>query len=220
MVADVRRGIWRPRAGSGGRRPSMPTFHEFASEWFEQRRGELRQSTSRRSVAADYVLLPFFQHHRLDAITPQEVDRYRHAQVRERDRCRRCESVASRSRSGRCRTPRSTARSGCSRRSSKWPWSTASTANPATGRRRRLKPDRPERAYLDSAGRSPRCSTPPGRSTPRPGRPQARRPRAVLATLVRGPPDRGAHDLPLGRRGPRQRGSASRGRRPTPESAK
>jgi integrase len=63
---------------------ASPGFHEFASEWLEARRGELRESTR-----ADYTwqlsnhLLPFFHRHRLPQITVAEVDRYRDFKVRE-----------------------------------------------------------------------------------------------------------------------------------------
>ncbi len=85
VLADVRRGIWRPFEPE----PEVevkrdPTFHEFSSEWFEARRRELRPNTR-----LDYEwqlthhLLPFFAKHRLSQITVAEVDRYRQAKVRE-----------------------------------------------------------------------------------------------------------------------------------------
>ena len=91
VLADVRRGVWRPLPAevTPDVKPD-PTFHEFASEWLAARRGELRPNT-----LLDYErqlthhLLPFFAGHRLSQITIAEVDRYRHAQVREADRRRR-----------------------------------------------------------------------------------------------------------------------------------
>ena len=67
--------------------PEDPTFHEFASQWFESRRHEV----SPRSVedyrwALTRHLLPFFKDHRLSQITIAEVDRYRTGKVRERER--------------------------------------------------------------------------------------------------------------------------------------
>ena len=89
VMADVRRGVWQPDEPPAEAPPSMPTFHEFASEWFEQRRHELKPSTIEAiEWRLSYVLLPFFVKHRLSEITPQEVDRYRQAQVRDRDRQR------------------------------------------------------------------------------------------------------------------------------------
>jgi integrase len=85
-LADVERGIWRPPEPQPfieAARPE-PTFHEFASEWFEAHKGEWGENTQ-----LDYEwqlthhLLPFFARHRLSAITVEEVDRYRHAKVSE-----------------------------------------------------------------------------------------------------------------------------------------
>lgn len=86
VLADVRRGIWRHseplRAAPAP--VEVPTFHEFASEWFEARKHEWRPRT-----VDDYYwaltnhLLPFFATHRLSEITIAEVDRYRAAKLRE-----------------------------------------------------------------------------------------------------------------------------------------
>lgn len=85
VLADVRRGIWRPPAPVPEPiAPTDPTFHEFASEWFDAKRRTLRAST-----ALDYEwrlthhLLPFFAAHRLSALSVAEVDRYRERKVRE-----------------------------------------------------------------------------------------------------------------------------------------
>lgn len=86
ILADVRRGIWTPpRKEPPVEEPRPePTFHEFASEWFEARRAEWRPNT-----VADYEwqltlhLLPFFARHRLSEITVEEVDRYRTLKVRQ-----------------------------------------------------------------------------------------------------------------------------------------
>src|ERR671939_249441 len=84
VLADVERGIWVPYVDRALDAPATPTFHEFASEWLEARRGELREST-----LADYTwqlsnhLLPFFHRHLLPQITVAEVDRYRAFKVRE-----------------------------------------------------------------------------------------------------------------------------------------
>jgi integrase len=84
VLADVERGLWVPDLERTTHAPIAPSFHEFASEWLEARRGELREST-----LADYTwqlsnhLLPFFHRHRLPQITVAEVDRYRDFKVRE-----------------------------------------------------------------------------------------------------------------------------------------
>jgi integrase len=84
VLADVERGLWIPDVERTDHAVGSPGFHEFASEWLEARRGELREST-----LADYTwqlsnhLLPFFHRHRLPQITVTEVDRYRDLKVRE-----------------------------------------------------------------------------------------------------------------------------------------
>jgi integrase len=99
-----------------------------------------------------YVLLPFFQHHRLSEITISEVDRYRAAKVRERDLL--------------------TAAREAGEQTDRRPLSNSTInrtigllaqildlaveyghlpANPARGKRRKLKAARPQRPYLDSA---------------------------------------------------------------------
>lgn len=85
VLADVDRGIWKPEVPQPDQGPATePTFHEFASEWFEGVAYELRERTR-----IDYQwrlsnhLLPYFAKHRLSAITVEEVDRYRREKVRE-----------------------------------------------------------------------------------------------------------------------------------------
>jgi integrase len=85
VLADVDRGIWKPEAPAPDQAPNTePTFHEFASEWFEGISPELRERTR-----TDYQwrlsnhLLPYFAKHPLTAITVEEVDRYRREKVRE-----------------------------------------------------------------------------------------------------------------------------------------
>jgi integrase len=84
VLADVERGVWAPELARPAEGPATPTFHEFASEWLESRRAELRPAS-----IADYSwqlcnhLLPFFHQHRLPQITVAEVDRYREFKVRE-----------------------------------------------------------------------------------------------------------------------------------------
>ncbi len=85
VLADVERGIWKPEAPPPDQAAAEePTFHEFASDWFEGIAPELRERTR-----IDYQwrlsnhLLPYFAKHRLSAITVEEVDRYRREKVRE-----------------------------------------------------------------------------------------------------------------------------------------
>src|SRR4051794_2115099 len=81
VMADVRRGIWKPPAPEPVRE-AEPTFHEFASEWLEAMTPGLAQGTVDRYrwQLTDH-LLPVFARHRLSAITVAEVDRYRDAKM-------------------------------------------------------------------------------------------------------------------------------------------
>ena len=88
VLADVRRGIWRPpEPGLSGAEPERePTFHEFSSEWLETRRHEFAARTAEDyELALSHHLLPFFAKHKLSEITAQEVDRYKAAKVRQRE---------------------------------------------------------------------------------------------------------------------------------------
>ena len=85
VLADVRRGMWRPTHPEPAPvAPADPSFHEFASQWFEANGGAWRPNTR-----VDYGwqltnhLLPFFKDHRLSQITIAEVDRYRATKLRE-----------------------------------------------------------------------------------------------------------------------------------------
>ena len=86
VLADVRRGLWRPPEPPPIFEPptTVPTFHEFASEWWEAKKLEVRPNT-RAAYENELTLhlLPFFAKHRLTDITIQEVDRYRQHKVRE-----------------------------------------------------------------------------------------------------------------------------------------
>jgi integrase len=139
VLADVRRGIWRPYEPARAVEPlSVPSFHEFASEWLEG----LRHEGLSENTLQDYAwqlcnhLLPFFAKHRLTEITIAEVDRYRQEKVGEGTisaasinktitrLAQILEIAVERELIGR---------------------------NPARGKRRRLKERKPERSWLDRA---------------------------------------------------------------------
>lgn len=143
VLADVRRGLWRPPAAeSEPAAPARePTFHEFASEWLDSRRHELRpRSIEALEWALSYHLLPYFKGHRLGAIDTREVDRYRAAKLREREH-------------GLVERPLS---NGSINTTLKILGQVLDAAveyglletNPARGRRRRLKAERPRRTWL------------------------------------------------------------------------
>jgi integrase len=92
ILADVRRGTWRPAVIEAVEAPrEVPTFHVFASEWFERqtleggRRGSGLGAAGRNDLQwrLSSHLLPVFASRRLDHITVEDVDRYRLAKVRE-----------------------------------------------------------------------------------------------------------------------------------------
>ncbi len=91
VLADVRRGIWQPPVVEVVQAPrAMPTFHEFASEWFERQtleggqRGEGLSEAGKTALGwvISNHLLPAFASRRLDQITVEDVDRYRLGKVR------------------------------------------------------------------------------------------------------------------------------------------
>jgi integrase len=89
VLADVRRGIWQPAdpAPTAAEPAAERTFHDFASEWLETRRDEFAPRTVEDyELSLTNHLLPFFKDHKLAEITAQEVDRYKAAKVRERER--------------------------------------------------------------------------------------------------------------------------------------
>jgi len=168
ILADVRRGIWRPaEVPAAPAAPKDPTFHEFASRWYAANEHEWRPKTQ-----LDYEwqlarhLLPFFKDHRLSQITIAEVDRYRQVKVAE---SRAVEAAASR---GQRRYERYVDRNGHERRRPQRALSATSInktitrlaqilevaleygliqSNPAKGRRRRLRAQRPAPVWLDRA---------------------------------------------------------------------
>jgi integrase len=92
VLADVRRGIWRPPVLEAAQVPrEVPTFHVFASEWFERqkaeggRRGKGLAPKSREDLQwrLSNHLLPVFASQRLDRITVEDVDPFRLGKVRE-----------------------------------------------------------------------------------------------------------------------------------------
>ena len=71
ILADIRRGTWQPpQPDPAPAAPDDPTFHEFASQWFESRRGEVSPRTvDDYRWALSHHLLPFFKDHHLSQIT-------------------------------------------------------------------------------------------------------------------------------------------------------
>ncbi|MGH2964406.1 MAG: tyrosine-type recombinase/integrase [Solirubrobacterales bacterium] len=85
VLADVERGIWQPHAPAQPEPlPQAPSFHEFASEWFEANQsGWSERTIADYRWALSFHLLPHFKDHRLTEITVEAVDGYRAAKLRE-----------------------------------------------------------------------------------------------------------------------------------------
>jgi integrase len=85
IMALIEAGAWEPPRPD--RHSDDVLFHEFATDYIEGRRGELRSSTYK-----DYRwrlvchLLPYFASHPIAEIDAQLVDRYRQEKVGERER--------------------------------------------------------------------------------------------------------------------------------------
>jgi integrase len=143
ILADIRRGTWQPPQPEPAPTPAQdPTFHEFASQWFEARRHEV----STRSVE-DYKwaltrhLLPFFKDHRLSQITIAEVDRYRTGKVREREQRTEGRALANSSINETLNLLAQVLETAVEYEHIQF--------NPARGRRRRLKTIQPQRTWLE-----------------------------------------------------------------------
>lgn len=136
VLADVERGTWQPFEPESGEAPAeVPTFHQFASEWLAARRDELRARTVEDyEWALSSHLLPYFASYRLDAITVEDVDRYRAAKVREG---RLAPNIINKTPTRLAQILEVAVEYGYLDR------------NPAKGRRRRLKPTTPQRRWLE-----------------------------------------------------------------------
>ncbi len=143
ILADIRRGTWQPPQPTPPPTPAKdPTFHEFASQWFESRRHEVSaRSAEVYSWALSRHLLPFFKDHRLSQITIAEVDRYRTGKVRERERAKTRGALSNRSINDTLGLLAQVLETAVEYEHIQF--------NPARGRRRRLKVGQPARTWLE-----------------------------------------------------------------------
>lgn len=151
-LALVRKGIWRPPAPEP--EPVVqpdPTFHIFASEWLESKRQEgLGERTlGDYEWALSYHLVPFFKDHRVSQITVREVDRYKAAKARERG------ALDARRAKGEKNLPLGLSANTVNKTITRLAQILEVAveygmipANPARGRRRRLKSTRPRRGFV------------------------------------------------------------------------
>jgi integrase len=156
ILADVERGIWKPPAAVKPEAPKEePTFHAFASEWLEARRPELRERTFEDyRWALTHHLLPFF------ARAPPVADRQtRSRSLSNREGARACgherENEDARKRGepiGERGLSANTINKTLTRLSQILDAAVdydLIPANPAAGKRRRLKPTRPQRGWVE-----------------------------------------------------------------------
>jgi integrase len=206
VMADVRRGTWIPpdrnkrTRGAAGEGPNEPTFHEFASAWHADRKGEITPAGHEHEEwALRYHLLPYFANWRLSEIDIPAVDDYRRYKLKQGEQRAAAIAVGKPARGA----------NGCALK----PLSAASinktinvlhailelaveyghtTSNPAAGRRRRLKLPAQRPVHLDTAEQIQALLDAAGdldRDTHRPTRDR----RAIIATLILAGPR--AHEL-------------------------
>jgi integrase len=170
-LAKVRLGTWAPPEPEPA--PVLdedPGFHTFATDWHAAHEGEWRPKTrSDYEWKLSHHLLPFFKRHRLSQITVAEVDRYRTVKVKQGNLS-----------------------AGQINKTLALLAQILEDAleyeyierNPARGRRRRLKADRPAPVWLDSAEQIAALLDAAG-ELDREARADRRVPRrAILATLT------------------------------------
>jgi integrase len=139
-LAAVRLGTWtEPAPEPVPEAESDPTFHVFASDWLAAREDGWRDKTRRdyEWKLSDH-LLPHFKAHRLSQITVSEVDRYTAAKRKQGKL-----SAASINKTVALLAQILDV-------AVEYP-EYVITSNPARGRRRRLKADKPAPVWLDSA---------------------------------------------------------------------
>lgn len=150
----IKRGTWKPpRVEFVEPKPvEEPTFHEFASAWLKSRRPELKpRSIEALTWALSTHLLPFFASLKPSEITVAQVDRYKSTKVQERDEIAalREKDPTMRERPLSNRSINATITVLGQVLDSAIEHGHVTIANPARGKRRRLKADRPRRTWLE-----------------------------------------------------------------------
>ncbi len=197
ILADVRRGTWIPpdrnkraraEAGNG---PTELTFHEFASAWHTDRKGEITPAGHHHQEwALRHHLLPYFANWRLSEINIPAVDDYRRFKLKQGEQRAAAIELGKPARR----------ENGCVLK----PLSAASinktinvlhailelaveyghiSANPASGRRRRLKLPAQRPVHLDAVEQIQALLDAAGELDSDSRRPTRDR-RAIIATLI------------------------------------
>ncbi len=138
-LAEVRLGTWKPQRPE----PAAPVadtgaivFHDFAEDWLESRKPELRpQSIEDLTWCLEHHLLDFFGPMPIDAISIAEVDRYKAGKLTE----------------GRIAPAQINKTLKCLAQiyDSAIEYGHTEKANPARGRRRRVKVEKPRRSVVE-----------------------------------------------------------------------
>lgn len=157
VLADVRRGIWRPAEPVIVELPAEePIFHEYASAWLAQREAEGLKPKTLVDLRWSLVnhLLPYFHAHRLSAITPREVRAYTQAKLAERNAIEAAREAAKAKGEPFTERPLSNGSVNHTLRHLAQVLESAVddeliASNPAAGSRRRLKAGRPARPWVE-----------------------------------------------------------------------
>lgn len=158
-LADVARGLWQepqPVAEPSVSSSPSETFHSFSSEWFASREleGLAAKTLADLRWSLSGHLLPFFATHRLEEITPQLIDRFKVAKLRERDEIEReREAALERGERPARRALSNGSINHCLRHLAQILETAVEyqliPSNPATGRRRRLTAAAPARPWVE-----------------------------------------------------------------------
>ncbi len=148
VLAEVKLGIWRPKQRKSDQRPAQeepaagtPTFHEYASRWLEGRRHEIRPRTLESLTwQLSNHLLPAFADRPVDRIAIADVDGFKLGKLRERERNGTGLGNGS---INRCLTTLASILDAATEDGYR------DGENPARGKRRRLKQERPSRSFLE-----------------------------------------------------------------------
>ena len=167
ILADVRRGTWiapgRSQTNTHTQPAGEPTFQRFASDWLRDRQGEVAERTNEyHHWALDHHLLPYFATWRLAEIDIEAVDGYRRHKIGQAEHRRtaiaRAQTRKHASETATESLPRPLSASSINKTLDVLQAILALAveyghlpANPAAGRRRRLKPPARRPVHLDSA---------------------------------------------------------------------
>jgi hypothetical protein len=160
-LAAVKVGVWKePQVAPPAEEPAgAQVFHDLADEWLDRRRHEVEARTVENWWwALELRLLPAFASLMPSAITPAEIERFKSYKLRERERLLAelevCEKLDPKKRGPRPARPLGNEAINRTLKVLAMVLDDAVEfgqidSNPARGRKRRLKSDRPRRTWLE-----------------------------------------------------------------------